>query len=193
MKRFALLTFFLLGASACNLLQIKVSPDPFYSAVLGHNADNKAALYVQGERFLRQGRYGEALKYFERLVKLAPGNAEYGFDLGRCYFETNSYAKARVAFANAGKIQPSEATTLAEAAAALLAGDLGAAAELAQDSEKKYGVSAALLQVRGDLAFMNGDAAGAVSFYRQSLGKNPSQPEIERRIKDLEDYLTTAR
>lgn len=193
MSRFVTLTFLVLTCTACNFLQVKISPDPFYSAALGQNADNKAALFAQGQRFLRQGRYGEGLKYFERLAKLEPGNAGYQFDLGRCYFEGHLYAKARVTFAKAGKIQPSEAALLGEAAAAALAGDPAAAATLAQASQQRYGPSGATLQVQGDIAFLRGDAAAALKLYRQSLEKNPAQPELEKRIKDLDEYLTTAR
>jgi tetratricopeptide (TPR) repeat protein len=192
MKKLLLALLMLCGATACNFLQVKVSPDPFYSAVLQQDSNNRAALYAQGERFIRAGRYGDALKYFVRLTRLEPKSANAWFSLGRCYYETHQYGKAREAFEKTQELQPTEATLLGLAAATLMNGDVAGARELANQSEQKYGASAALLQVRGDIAYFSGDWSNALQFYRQSLEKNPNQPEIQGRVKDLDTFLASA-
>lgn len=192
MKKLAFTLPLLLCASACNLLQVKVSPDPFYSVALQQNADNQAALYAQGMRFVNQGRYAEALPYFERLTRIAPGNAAHWFTLGRIEYEVHDFKKSKAAFEKANGLKPSEGALLGLAAAALMGGDAERARRLADESEQRYGASAALLQVRGDLAYMAGDAAGALGFYQKSVELNPGQEELQKRIKDLEAYLTSA-
>lgn len=192
MKKLLLALLMLCGTTACNFLQVKVSPDPFYSAVLQQDSTNQAALYAQGERFIRAGRFGDALKYFVRLTRLEPKSTRAWFSLGRCYYETHQYSKAREAFEKTRELQPTEASTLGLAAATLMNGDAARARELANESEQKYGASAPLLQVRGDIAYFSGEWSRALQLYRQSLEKNPNQPEIQGRVKDLEEYLTTA-
>jgi tetratricopeptide (TPR) repeat protein len=192
MKKTALLLI-VLGTSACSLLQVKISPDPFYSAVLQQEANNPAALYAQGERFIRQGRYAEALPYFERLSQSQPGNMRAWFELGRSYYEAKNYKQARSAFQKVWEGQPSEAALLGLAAATLMAGDAEEAGRFAARSEKQYGSSAALWQIKGDIAYFSVDPAAALKFYRQSLEKNPNQKELQERVKDLEEYLTMGR
>ena len=192
MKKLLLALLILSGASACNLLKVKVSPDPFYSAVLQKDGNNRAALYAQGERFVRAGRYGDALIFFERLTRLEPKNANAWFSLGRCYYEGHQFDKASKAFEKSRELQPTASATLGLAAAVLMKGNASEAIELTNESERKYGISAALLQVRGDIAYFSGDWTNAMQLYRQSLEKAPNQPEIQGRIKDLEEYLTSA-
>lgn len=192
MRRLIILPLVCLALSACNLLQLKPTPDPFYRATLKINPDNQAALFSQGGRFINQGRYSEALPYFQKLTRLAPANATAWFALGRCCYEQHRFGKSRAAFRKALNLKPSEAATLGLAAAALLDGDAAEAQRLARESEQKFGTSAALWQVRGDIAYQAGDWSGALALYRQSLEKNAIQPEITARVKDLEDYLTSA-
>lgn len=192
MKKAFSIFLILCCASACNFLKVKVSPDPFYHVALVQDSNNPAALFSQGMRFIHQGRYGDALKYFDRLTRIEPKNAIDWFYLGRCYYEVRQYGKSRSAFEKAGELQPSEAALLGLAAATLMDGDKAQAKQLLHNCEKQYGVSAALLQVWGDAAFLSGDASGAMKYYRQSLEKNPNQPEIQARLKDLVDYLTSA-
>jgi tetratricopeptide (TPR) repeat protein len=192
MRRLSILLLALLDLSACNLLHLKPTPDLFYSVTLKNNPNNQGALFSQGERFLNQNRYDEALPYYQRLTRLAPANAAAWFALGRCQYELRRFGKARAAFHKTMSLKPSEAAALGLAAAALMDGDLAEARRLTQESGQRYGISAALLQVRGDIAYQAGDWTAALGFYRQSLEKTPSQPEIVARVKDLEDYLTSA-
>ena len=193
MKKLAFTLPLLLSLSACNLLQVKVSPDPFYSVALQRNANNPAALYAQGMRFVNLGRYAEALPYFERLNRIEPNNAAHWFTLGRIDYEVHDFKKSVAAFEKAQSLKPSEGALLGLAAATLMSGNAARAQALADQSEKQYGESAALLQVRGDIAYMGGDATTALGFYQKSLEKNPGQEELQKRIKDLEAYLTSAR
>jgi Flp pilus assembly protein TadD len=76
--------------------------------------------------------------------------------------------------------------------ATLMDGKLDQARALARQSETQYGSSAALDQIRGDIAFFEEQPDQALQFYRKSLEKNPKQAEIQNRVKDLEEFLSTA-
>ena len=130
-------------------------------------------------------------RFFERLTRAEPQNAEAWFNLGRCEYEQRRYGKARASFEKARQRRPSEAATLGLAAASLMDGKVDDAQRLIRECEQKYGVSAASLQVRGDIAYFSGDPSGALALYRQSLAKNPAQSEIQQRVKDLEYFLTS--
>lgn len=192
MKRSLLSVLILLGAGACNLLQVKPTPDPFYKIILEQNPNNRAALYAQGRRFMSEGHYAQALPFIEQLAKESPQNAGAWFDLGRCTYELHKYGQSRKAFQKALELQPSEGALLGLAAATLLGGDAADAARLAEQSASKYGISAGLLQIKGDIAYFTGEAAEACKFYRQSLQKDPNQRALQQRVKDLEDFLSSA-
>lgn len=187
-----LMLILMFSLSACNL-RLKPATDPFYSLVLDQNPDNQAALYGQGQNLIRQGRYEEALKYFDRLVKGAPGESKAWFDQGRCLFELHRFKEAKKAFERAIAIDPNREAYLALALATLMNGEIQPTRELAQIIEKEYGSTAALLRLRGDTAFVSGDFRAALRLYQESLRKNPNEQGVQDHIRDLQDFLTSPR
>lgn len=181
----------LLLASGCNL-QLKPVTDPFYEAVLTENPENPAALYAQGETLIRQGRFKDASRYFQRLVKAAPGESKAWFGWGRCLYELRQYKESQKAFSQALALHPSRAAYLGLASATLMSGQIEAARGLARQLEAQYGPSAALARLQGDIAFVTGDYPAALRAYRASYKKDPAQSGLQSKIRDLEDFLASS-
>lgn len=184
-----LLFVLLAPVAGCHLLQLRAHTDPFYDAVLQQSPDNQAALFAQGQYLIHQGRYKEALRYYERLKKVAPNQPDTWLGLGRCYFETHDFNKARQAFDRAEQLRPSQEALLGLGATAMMRGKLDEARRLSQQIVTQYGSSPALLNLEGDIAFISGDSAKALEYYRQSAAQSPGQADIEGRIRDLEAFL----
>jgi Flp pilus assembly protein TadD len=173
--------------------QFRLTPktDPFYSAVLEQDPHHEMALYIQGEILLRKGLFQEAGPYFEKLIKLSPNKDTGWIGLGQCLLEMKRGRGAEIMFRKAMELHSSMKAQLGLITALMLSGNVNEAKKQAHEAETTYGVSAALLRVQGDLAFFEGDPERARQLYSQSLELNRSQPDLQDRVRDIEDYLTS--
>jgi curved DNA-binding protein CbpA len=62
--------------------------------------------YYHGMALHRQSRHRDAIKVFERPIKLEPFNADYVAELGRVYLKLNLTSLARISFEKALKLSP---------------------------------------------------------------------------------------
>lgn len=192
--KYLILAMLLLGTSACNLLRFGPTTDPFYDAVLASDKDNPAALFSQGQLLVGQGRYQMAEAYFKRLTETAPTHPGGWLGLGRCAFELHKFKDARRAFERAREAGGGRPAELGLAAALMMDGQRDEAARLLDKMEGEgRGPSAATLRLRGDLAYMAGQSAQAREFYEKSIQKDPAQPTVRQHLRDLQEFLRSAR
>ena len=191
-KKVGILTFFAFYLGACSL-QLKPNFNPFYHVVLNAHPNHAAALYGQGENMIRQGRYESALGYFEKLTKVAPGEAKGWMRLGQCRYELHDFKSAKEAFNKSVELQPGQEAELGLASATLMAGNPAEAMALGERLKQKYGANAGYFHLEGDIHYLQEDWAKALANYQQSLKMLPGQPDLQIRVKDLEEFLTANR
>ena len=179
----------LMALSGCSL-RLAPQLDPFYSAVLLEYPHHAEALYGQGNFLVRQGRYHEAIPYFEKLVRLDSGHYRARLVLGQCRLELNQFGKAETAFRSAITLNPCLEAHMGLANALVFQGKLERAKEMAGKIKSTHGESALLFRLLGDIAFMEQRLVEAVKYYKQSLSISSTQKGVQDRLRDLEEILT---
>ncbi len=174
---------------ACSLQLLKPPIDPFYDTVLNTDPSHAGALYLQGQHLIQAGQFREALPYFERLTKTEPEKAAGWTGLGHCRLETQDLTGAETAFTRGLGLEPSAEADLGLISSLILQGKTAEAKVRLQFVETKTGETAALLRLRGDLAFMEHRFEDSMAAYRASLAKSPDQPVLVSRIASLEQFL----
>jgi uncharacterized protein HemY len=181
----------LVSFGGCNL-RLKPNMNPFYDVVLKRYPDNKVALYGQSQHLERQGQFGEAAKYLQKMTRISPDNAQAWVGLGQAYLEQNKFMKAQKAFERALALKPSLEAYLGLGTAQLMNGQADQARQMAGQIEQKYGLSAELLRLRGDIELISANFAKAREMYRVSLDKQPNQQDLQERVRDIDEYLHLA-
>lgn len=167
--------------------------NPFYSAVLREYPNHTTVLFLQGEAFLLKGQFEAAEPYFEKLIQMQNDNPAAWLGLGQCRLELHRFGAAGEAFKRSLELRGSQEGHLGLASSMLLGGQIDAARTEADLIEKQYGMSAQLLRLRGDIALVAKMPQESRDYYRRSLSGNPNQPDLQDRLSDLEEYLTSTR
>lgn len=171
---------------SCNL-KLAPSLDPFYTAVLTGFPQHEAASYGQGRHLLAQGRFKEAIPYFERSVKINAGFGEAWLSLGQCQLELNNFKAAESAFRKANEVLPNKEVRVGLIRALAFQGKFAEADTLIDTLGDDRVLQ---LQLQGDAAFIKGDTKAATDLYGQSLRISPNQPHLQSRNAALQELLT---
>src|SRR6185295_8493448 len=112
--------------------------------------------------------------------------------IGQCDLETREFASAEKMFAKSIELRPEATAVSGLVYVVLMQGRKDEARKLLGDAITKYGSTASLLRVQGDLALVDRRSQEALGFYRESLAKSPTQPDLVERVRDLQEFLTSA-
>lgn len=187
-----LICLFAILAASCHL-RLAPQTDPFYQAVLDCDPKHPATVYAVGHSLMQQGRFDEATPFFQTLTKIEPDQPRGWLGMGQCALEQHRFKQACSAFAQALDLEPSPEAQIGLASALLLSGDTAGAQGQALQAKKKWGESATLFRLGGDIAYLLEHYEAAHEAYLQSLELNTRQPALRQRLQDLEDFLTSAR
>lgn len=84
--------------------------DPDVAAVNVSTAEDKA------ERFLRQGRYAEAIQEYQQLLEVDPGSLGYRLNLAVCFYGTGKYEDAKKIYKDVLDTDPTNIVALIQSA-----------------------------------------------------------------------------
>jgi predicted Zn-dependent protease len=175
--------------NACSFILLEARKDPFYSLVLKKDADQPFALYAQGQMLLDQGRFADAAPYFKRLTKVDPKHAGGWLSLGKCSLELQQYRNAESAFDRALALNHSAEAQFGSALAKLMQGKVDPAKKMADQLRSQLEDSPQLMNLYGDIAIVEGRTPEALEYYRKSIELDPSQEAIQKRLRDLNNFL----
>jgi tetratricopeptide (TPR) repeat protein len=149
------------------------------------------AFYInaRGMQYNRAGNTAKAQPLLEEACRRAPASVPYALDLARLYVELKDYAAVeRVAtpFYQAKK-NYEFAEALGQSAQAL--GRYPEAVAYYKDYLTYFGTNIHVLNAIGDCYVKTGELAGAVTVWKKSLELSPSQPELVKKLADIQDKI----
>jgi len=149
------------------------------------------AFYInaRGMQYERAGNTAKAQPLLEEACRRAPGSVPYALDLARLYVELKDYAaveKLATPFYQAKK-NYEFAEALGQSAQAL--GRYPEAVAYYKDYLTYFGTNIHVLNAIGDCYVKTGDFAGAATVWKKSLELSPSQPELKKKLADIQDKI----
>jgi GWxTD domain-containing protein len=149
------------------------------------------AFYInaRGLQYDRTGDTAKARPLLEEACRRAPGSVPYALDLARLYVELKDFAAVeRLAgpFYQAKK-NYEFAEALGQSAQAL--GRYPEAIVYYKDYLTYFGTNLNVLNAIGDCYVKTGDLAGAITVWKKSLELSPSQPELKKKLADIQDKI----
>jgi GWxTD domain-containing protein len=154
-------------------------------------AADPSYLNIRGLQYFNAGDAAKARPLLEEACRRAPGSAPFAIDLCRLLYEAKDYdSLQRVATPFYRDRKNFEfAQYLGESAQAL--GRYGEAIDFYKDYLTYFGTNLLVLNAIGDCYVKTGDLAGAISVWKKSLEINANQPELKKKLADVQDKIKT--
>jgi len=144
---------------------------------------------IRGMQYFQTGDLAKARPLIEEAVRRAPNSAAYALDLCRILYEAKDneglHAVALPFYRD--KKNYEFAQYLGESAQAL--GRYAEAAAFYKDYLTYSGTNLNVLNAIGDCYVKTGDLAGAITAWKKSLELNPSQPELAKKLADIQGKI----
>jgi GWxTD domain-containing protein len=144
---------------------------------------------IRGMEYFHAGDTARARPLLEEACRRAPTSVPFALDLSRLLVAVKDYAGVQKL---AGPFYQEKknyefAEFLGESAQAL--GRYGEAIGYYKDYLSYFGTNINVLNAVGDCYVKTGDIAGAISAWRKSLELSPSQPELKKKLADIQDKI----
>jgi GWxTD domain-containing protein len=146
---------------------------------------------IRGMQYFNAGDTAKARPLLEEACRRAPESVPFAIDLCRILYEVKDYdglQRVAVPFYR-DKKNYEFAQYLGESAQAL--SRYGEAIDFYKDYLTYFGTNLIVLNSMGDCYVKTGDLAGAISVWRKSLEINANQPEIKKKLADVQDKIKT--
>jgi GWxTD domain-containing protein len=152
-------------------------------------ANDPAYANILGMQYFRAGDLAKARPLVEEAFRRAPGSAPFALDVCRILFELKDYAGVRAVATPfyQDKKNYEFAQVLGESAQAL--GRYGEAIGYFKDYLTYFGTNLNVLNAIGECYVKTGDPAGALTAWKKSLELNPDQPDLKKKLADLQDKI----
>jgi GWxTD domain-containing protein len=144
---------------------------------------------IRGLQYYRAGDAAKARPLLEEACRRVPGSVPFALDLARLLVEAKDYAgvQALAAPFYGEKKHYEFAEFLGQSAQAL--GRYAEAIVYYKDYLTYFGTNLNVLNAVGDCYVKTGDLAGAVTVWSKSLELSPAQPELKKKLADIQDKI----
>ena len=144
---------------------------------------------IRGMQYFRKGDLARARSLVEEAFRRAPGSAPIALDLCRVLAEAKDHDAVRAAALPfyRDKKNYEFAQFLGESSQAL--GQYAEAAAFYKDYLSYFGTNLNVLNAIGDCYVKTGDLAGAITAWKKSLELSPSQPEIAKKLAEIQGKI----
>lgn len=144
---------------------------------------------IRGMQYFQRGQLAQARPLVEEACRRAPESAPFALDLCRVLYEAKDYDGIRATALPfyRDKKNYEFAQYLGESSQAL--GQYAEAAAYYKDYLTYFGTNLNVLNAIGDCYVKTGDLAGAITAWKKSLEINPSQPEITKKLADIQGKI----
>ena len=144
---------------------------------------------IRGMQYFRTGQLAKARPLVEEAFRRVPESAPYALDLCRVLYDAKEYEAVRATALPfyRDKKNFEFAQFLGESSQAL--GQYAEAAAFYKDYLTYFGTNLNVLNAIGDCYVKTGDLAGAITAWKKSLELNPSQPEVAKKLADIQGKI----
>ena len=152
-------------------------------------AADPSYLNIRGMQYFNAGDMARSRPLLEEACRRVPDSVPFAIDLCKILFEAKDYdGLQRVATPfYRDKKNYEFAQYLGDSAQAL--GRYGEAIDFYKDYLTYFGTNLLVLNAMGDCYVKTGDLAGAITVWRRSLDLNANQPELKKKLADVQDKI----
>jgi len=145
--------------------------------------------FSAGMQYFNAGDMARSRPLLEEACRRVPDSVPFAIDLCKILFEAKDYdGLQRVATPfYRDKKNYEFAQYLGDSAQAL--GRYGEAIDFYKDYLTYFGTNLLVLNAMGDCYVKTGDLAGAITVWRRSLDLNANQPELKKKLADVQDKI----
>ncbi len=171
-----------------DLTYAEAVPRPWSTTRILPDTNDAFYPYTTGTQLLNQERYQEAKVLLDVANRKRPDLEEVAYSLARADMALKLPAEVRRVLAPfvAGDKTPKYETVMLTAEACAAGGDHAAAVTMLERAVSHYGVNAAIMNGLGDNYLAQGRNGEALAAYRKSLELSPDQPDVKKKIQELD-------
>ncbi len=188
---------FLIGILSLGCLEVKLRlittekpKNDFYYTATDINRTNAHAFFENGKLYLEDKDYKDAVKNFDKAVKIKPDFAEAYVGLGSSYLKLEKYEKALYNYQKAIQIEPDYIFAKEKLGQVyMISNNLNSAEKVFGEIIEKDSGNIIALESLGDIAYKKMDFIKALDFWQKALKLNKNSLDLEKKYESLNDYV----